>query len=532
MTTPRFLWLVLLLAAVPVRAAAAQAHMHHGAPADTTGAAADAGARPGSWSIRGAITHSGLNEGGTDASLSLGVRGHRATGRLVHGRSYTDAAGRSYGARYGYAGADVSYRRYDVDVQGGSGRWAYGASFDLGEDVPSPHLRMDERLHHAWSTFVRYRGQQLRVHRMYHRMDDGLRAHASGMSMRHEALAVSLSGRFYEVSYRHRDDWHTMAMQHDGMPMDGMSRDGTDERQHLMPDVELLSAEAMHTIARGVFTLTGRVGIQRTSLRDRERLAFYLPLHADAARSRWFVPFHVTAAYTTGRSDGHEAGAAVEAASTPPALEALYVALHRTMGGPSWSGNPTLAAAKRATLRGFARTSRLSGELFLSMIRDFATVAPAGHTHDAFTTFINVDALLAGLEVKANGRYFDLNASYTWAQDLAHEAPLPEIAPLEASGTLKTPAYGGGLRLYLSGTVAAAQRRTATRLGEDPTPAWMRLDAGAAYTIGLVEIAADMANLTNALYYRHLTYVSSPFASGARVYAPGRSLCLSIRLHT
>ena len=44
-------------------------------------------------------------------------------------------------------------------------------------------------------------------------------------------------------------------------------------------------------------------------------------------------------------------------------------------------------------------------------------------------------------------------------------------------------------------------------------------------------ISLEVENITNTLYYQHLSYLRDPFASGSRVYEPGTTVRLNFRLN-
>ena len=59
---------------------------------------------------------------------------------------------------------------------------------------------------------------------------------------------------------------------------------------------------------------------------------------------------------------------------------------------------------------------------------------------------------------------------------------------------------------------------------ETSTGAWNRLDLGLDYERAGYRFSLSLENLTNVLYTQHLSYQRNPFASGLRVFEPGRMI--------
>jgi iron complex outermembrane receptor protein len=123
-----------------------------------------------------------------------------------------------------------------------------------------------------------------------------------------------------------------------------------------------------------------------------------------------------------------------------------------------------------------------------------------------------------------------MNASYTYAQNNTNDSPLSEIQPLSISTKLTSPAFYNML-VYLKHTYNDAQIRVDEALNESTTPAWNRIDIGAVYNAKSFLISLEVENITNALYYQHLSYLRDPFASGNRVFEPGTTVRLNFRLN-
>ncbi|RMH60762.1 MAG: TonB-dependent receptor [Bacteroidetes bacterium] len=490
-------------------------------------------APPEAWRVRGNLVYAGLNDQTLDAALALEGRRHRLSGRFVHGQPYRDARDRSFIERYDYL-QESPYTLAEMAFQGEANAWTYGAGLSVGQDIPFPYLRMDERENTMWNAFLAYQGHRLYVNHTYHLMDNRLRANAATMAMENDArhLTIGLTGPGYEIYYRNWDTWNTMTMAPMGSNMQGGMASGMamqPMRQHMMPDLHLISTSLARDVARGAFTLSGRLGLTRTAIGEAARLSFYQTLYPDAVDARWFVPAALSLSARTMLTDRLLGGLTLDLATEAPAPEYLYVGLRRMQGQPTWTGNPTLAAPRRATLRGLLGRGAFTGEVFTTLADNYVTLTPAARDEARFITYANVGAWLTGVTLRADGPYATAQISYTLGENLTENRPLAEIAPLQMHTTLRSPRWRG-LSASVRAEAAAAQPRIDEALGETRTPAWGRLDVGATYALGAVEVTADLENLTNTLYYQHLSYARSPFASGLPVYEPGRTLRLGLRL--
>jgi iron complex outermembrane receptor protein len=144
-----------------------------------------------------------------------------------------------------------------------------------------------------------------------------------------------------------------------------------------------------------------------------------------------------------------------------------------------------------------------------------------------FQTYTNINALLAGATVQGSWKYFDIDATYTWAENKTGDAPMAEIPPLKIMSTLKLPDYYG-FTAFLRHTFNSEQTRIDETLNESQTPSWSKFDLGLAYSFSRFTLNLEIENVANQNYYQHLSYYRNPFSSGARVYEPGRTVRLRI----
>jgi len=133
---------------------------------------------------------------------------------------------------------------------------------------------------------------------------------------------------------------------------------------------------------------------------------------------------------------------------------------------------------------------------------------------------------LIGTNFSFKSEYADLNFSYTYGQNLTNDSPLSEIRPFESTLKLRSPKFWE-MVLFANLTYEAEQTRVDLMLNENTTPAWYKADIGIRYKLDHLNISLTIENITNQLYYKHLSYLRNPFASGVDVFEPGRNIYLS-----
>lgn len=102
------------------------------------------------------------------------------------------------------------------------------------------------------------------------------------------------------------------------------------------------------------------------------------------------------------------------------------------------------------------------------------------------------------------------------------DSPLTRVnqIELESVSLMKT---SGDLLSGLGGVVNFHRKVPS----ENTTPAWYKADIGIRYKLDHLNISLMIENVTNQLYYKHLSYLRNPFASGVDVFEPGRNVYLS-----
>jgi iron complex outermembrane recepter protein len=473
------------------------------------------------WSVRGGVTGSGGSSRGVEAMLALETRGNRITGQIVRGEPFETARGQAFADLYGYRQGSLGFNMTEFSGHGVTGPWEYGSFVSLTDDIPFPYLQMDERYNRVWGAYASYRGNKLYVNRTRHLMDNGLRTGAARMSMRSDAtnLTAGLIGDAYEVFYRRWSIWNRFEP--------GAQASWSAFDQHMMPDVDQVSASIGHTVRLAGVDISGRLGLRRTRI-DGARLAFFQALYPDAESARWFMPLALSASVYRILGPGLSAGVVGELASEPPVVEQLYVSVAKPMGRPFWSGNPTLRSSLKSGIRGVLTFRKLNVEGFAARVGGYVYLTGLSAAEQGYVSYENVDAFLAGVSVYGVWRHAEARIGYTHAQNLTAGTPLLDTVPLGAAATLRSPEWHR-VSLYAKADAAAAQTRVDESLGERRTPAWVRLDAGAVLDLRPVQVTLDVLNLTGEVYYQHLSYMRDPFASGVPVYEPGRTVRLGLR---
>lgn len=473
--------------------------------------------------VQGGITGSTVSGQSFDAALSVENKGRRLSAQMVRGRPYEDARGRSFTDRYGYGDQALRYALLDVSFRSSARHIAYGLSYSTTDDVPYPYLQMDERFNRLWAGYLSYRGNKLYVNRTHHLMDNRFRSGAAAMVMQSDAtnVTVGLVGKAYELYFRQWNIWNAF------QPTKPAPWEGYE--QHMIPRVSILAASTTHSLTRGMFSLAGKLGVHRVGTADRDRLQFFESLYPGASGARWFVPFGVSVGVRHPVA-GFDLGISGEVGSEAPGPEQLYISVRKPMNKPAWSGAPNLDAPIKLGARAVAAHGGMTAGLFIHRVWGYIYPVRARTADLNYVTYDNVDALMAGFTLRHETGLTDVLLSYTWAKNLHLNAPLADIAPIGVSATARTP-EAAGLRCTLSGRAAAAQRRIDQFLGELRTPSWYRVDAGVSYRLQEFKITAELLNLTNQLYYEHLSYQRDPFASGSRIYEPGRTLRLGMQFN-
>ena len=450
-----------------------------------------------------------------DAAFKFDGYSHMATLRYSTGSPYTDADGRTFKELYGYID-DYNYLLVEGSFRGKQKNFGYGGSFTYTEDVSFPYLLMDERLNKVYSAFFSYKKNKVYFNYTDHLMDNAMRASQMTMTTSATNLTVGAVGDFYELFYRSWDSDNEFYQRASGNMI---------IENHLMPNTKTLSAAIQDEMTFGLFKLSGKVGVVNQSMNDENSEDFFNQNYDDAKYNRWFPTFGVSLNYSNSINNTVGYGFMLEGAGETPSLEELYISVVKPMKKPNWSGNPTLDQPFRAGLRSMVAYQYLSLEVYFSQVWNYVNLTKIPGDKPV-QTYDNVNARFIGTNFSFNSEFADLTFSYTFAQNLTNDSPLSEIRPFETTLKLRSPKFWN-MSLFANMNYEAEQTRVDPALNESTTPAWYRADIGIRYELQNLKIKLELENVTNQLYYKHLSYLRNPFSSGADVFEPGRNVYLS-----
>jgi len=176
-------------------------------------------------------------------------------------------------------------------------------------------------------------------------------------------------------------------------------------------------------------------------------------------------------------------------------------------------------------------TDYISAEVNESILRKFMPTTPPAYAKQ----FINIEnTRQTGFEftfnVKATDKLmFTSDFSYTWAQNLEFDEPLPQIPPFMT--VLGLNFEEKNYFLSLKYRIVAKQDRVSESFMEQESPGFSTLDFRAAYEpiVGL-SVGAAILNIFDTTYYEHLnfSYKNSNSLAG-KIYEPGRNFTVYIK---
>lgn len=464
--------------------------------------------------IRFGVSHGFGAVPSRDLAVSLATDRHRVSAQYAEGSDYTDGDGRDFSDAYGYDD-NITYHMGEISVTGLRGDWQYRGEVMYTQDVMFPYLMMDERDVVVMSSSLSWRRHRFYLTHTSHLMNNGLRESMGLMETDARNTTLGLTGSFYEVVARFWNADNLIAM-----PSGRMTN-------HIVPDLRTFSGALWRRVSKGDLLAWGRLGLSQTVLGDKSQLSFYSPLFADAAEKRAYPTYAAGAGYRRSVIGRATAGGSVDIISEPPSPEQLFLAYRAPMGHAWWAGNPELKAPVRATVRADFATSGLRAELSGARVWNYVEQVRMSAGGRAYRSYKNVDAVLFSVALSGSWRYLDFNAAYTRGTNTGSDSALVEIAPLAIVSRIKLP-VSHSAEVFVRHTYNDAQSRIDESLGETPTPSWHRFDLGAGVRLGAAVLSLEVRNLSDELYYQHLSYSRSPYTSGSRLYEPGRSVSLSI----
>jgi iron complex outermembrane receptor protein len=466
--------------------------------------------------IKAAFSGTSGSTKSADASSLIEGENHRLTLRYSYGKPYQTAEGSSFKDLYGYKD-NYAYSLIEGSFQGKSKQIHYGGGYSYTENVSFPYLLMDEIYNKALNAFLSLDNHKLYFNYTDHLMDNSLRESAMTMETKAYSFTSGLVGDFYEVYYRF---WNSNNYIKTPMVL---------IENKLMPKVASISTKVQKTFEIEDISILPKLGVRYNSLADDSNNKLYRLLYPNADINRWFLSLGILASYFNAFGTEWYMGNSLELNTLAPELEFLYVAVKKPMGKPTWLGNPDLNQPFRSTYRlNLNYLNKAQIELSGSYVWNYVYLTNMKVNDLSYLTYDNINALLFGINLSSDWKYFDLRFSYTWAENTSTKKPLGEILPVRIEGTLKLPDFHG-LFALLRAAYHGKQDRIDIYLNETSSASWYSFDLAFKYQIEPVQILFEIDNLTNELYTQHLSYMRNPFASGAQVFEPGRLVRLSVR---
>jgi len=464
--------------------------------------------------VTGGLSQSIGAASSSDIGLVANANHHRLALRYATGEGYDDPDGKSFVDRYGYIGNN-DYLLAEGSITGRRGAFEYRGEFTYTEDIMFPYLHMDERLNRVFAGSVKYRGHKLYANFTDHIMDNELRNSPMNMVTEAQNLTVGLVGSDYELYYRNWKADNRMVT-----PMTKIVND-------LMPEVNQLAGAVSFESAPGRMKFWIRGGISRFWIGETERASFYEGAHGDVTTDRTFFTWASGLAARRSLGRGLTGTFGADFIQEAPFAQSLYITVQRPMGKAWWSGNPELNPTLRATVRGSISAHDVTLEASASRLWDYVTLTGFNSSGRNYRSYENVEAVMLSAALKIDWDYLILRADYTWAERTDLELPIEEIPPFRVTSTLTSPELRGA-KLFARHTYNDAQTRVNELLSETPTSSWHQLDLGAHYNLEPFRFNLEITNITDEMYTQHLSYLRNPFASGLRVFEPGRTIRLNV----
>ena len=524
---------------------------------------ADVSLAAGSWEM---VNPSATVSYGSDRVAVLGGFSRRSS------QPYADGSGTLLTEMSNYTGEVDGVDAYDVTSAWGRAYWEPGVNqeFNLSyahqsaDDVLYPALMMDAISDDTDRLVVGYRYspesgafRALRATayatRVDHWMVDSLRMTAGdaprGWSMGTQAdteiIGATLEAEIgavvlgFEAYTRNWNVWTEMA---------GMNY----MRQNSLPNVDMkvagLSARWQHGFSnRTRLELGGRIDwISTEADSELANISLYYAYHGvtDTSSRNVEPSLSVQLIHDAGANLSLNGG--VSRTVRAPDPRERYYGLRRR--GADWVGNPVLdpptATRVELGLTWSAGGGTLNANAWADSVSDYITVYNQqrinnvpGVMNTSAQSYANVDATLRGFAIDGSlavsSRMF-LSGDIAYvrgAQDAIPElgifsTDLAEMPPLSARLAVRwqnTRFFG-----EIEGVGAASQNRVNTDLSEDPTPGWGIVNLKAGWTSGAWRVQLILANLFDATYHEHFSYLRNPFRTGFIINEPGHNVTVNL----
>jgi iron complex outermembrane receptor protein len=464
--------------------------------------------------LLGFLNLNALSSTGGEAGLGFEGLNQGIYARYSRLTTYKNGEGKTFNELYGYQDTvKFAQTYYEGGFIGKFNEFSYNANVWLFKDVLFPYLMMDERESKTYAFGLSWKGNRLYANLTDHIMDNGLRKTTMYMRSDAKRMRAGLTGEIYDLYYDH---WNVENI---------MRKGSTETKQIPMPNYRMFGATVGKSLPLGNLSLFSKLGIEYAltdSAKARVFVPFALRLSLDANYSlEGLLPFAPVPKYSK---------ISFEISSSSPDPKEVFFkfrGMHK-----SFLGNYSLKQPIKFSLT-FERSCNFLGSSVINMyffshfVKDYVELSGKTEGMTKIVTFENTDALLLGYLFGISSEYLILNSSYTFGKNLKANDYLSEIPPLSLSLTLQTPTFYY-TKAFLRFNYNDAQTRVSKTANETPVTSFRTFDAGIRFNFGNLNAEISVNNLLNENYYTYLSYRRDPFASGVRVYEPGRTLSFSL----
>ena len=449
-----------------------------------------------------------------DLGATLDILNTNLSVRYSQGKPYNNAESKSfkdlylYKEKYKYGYGNVGLRHQIKD-------WQIGASFSYGENISFPFLQMDEIQTKIYSGSVSYKENKLYFNYTDHLMNNTLRQSTMFMESDAKNLTVGLTGKFYELTFRNWQADNFMKMMSNSIS------------NNQMPNVNQFSGVVTHSFDVMPIKLSIKGGAQYFVIGDEERISFYSLLYTDVNKNSFFVTAALNAHSIAEISNDFISTISAEVATEAPETEQLYIAIERMGTNPNWSGNPNLKQPIKLSLRTSFVYKFFNIEGFANHVSNYVNVVKKPITGKAVMTYENINANIMGINTGVDFKFLESNISFLYGENLSNSSALSEISPLTVTTTISLPELVG-IKVSATHRYENAMKRIDNLLKESASAAWNTVSLNVSYGISNFILNFEVDNILNHNYSRHLSYARNPFASGMKVYDPGRTFRFTI----
>lgn len=469
------------------------------------------------FNLEGSLTQMFGKSDETDLSLFAEKVNHRISLRYTQGIPYKTGDGKTFKDLYGYKN-NTKFQFGEASLYGVIDAWKYTGSIMYTEKVSFPYLQMDEIRSIVYNGSFSYEDHKLYFNYTDHLMNNDLRVSSMFMETDAKNFTVGMVSKYFEIYYRYWNADNRMNMANGSMSI----------YNNILPQINLYSTNLFHQISYLGFNLSGKVGLSYYYIGNKDVMNFYSAVYDNPKDKRVFPLLGVSISHSDLIGESLSFNNQFDIMAEAPEAEALYINIKRMMGKPYWSGNPNLDQPFRTTLRSNLSAANLSLDLFGSYIFNYVYMAAANVGKQKYQTFDNVNALIAGLNLRLNYEFIESEASYTYGENKTTKKPLLEILPLRISTRFTSPEFYS-MKVYLKHTYENAQNRIDGSFLETPSGAWNTIDIGLIWKYSMLIVAVDLQNILDHNFSKHLSYLRDPFASGMRVIEPGTSVRVNVR---